>query len=209
MPNLKSVGKVGKKSDSLDYSKLIQAKIDEAVDLLDVTLDVDDPSLAEQITLGDKWDDPFALTKAMDTQPLYYSRWATLLRKLKKQKQEVQQKFDVWVSIIKENLSEEIFSENIDSGMTANNAKPTNVAIENRFNKYYVSEEGAEDLHQEYIEMKKSVDDIEAMIDTVEIVVKAFEQRKDMLISLGSLVRSMVDNQLMIYRDKFKNKKLS
>ncbi len=203
MPNLNNVKKENKKVQ-VDYSTLISNKINEAIEMLDVSLDTDDPKLINQITLGDNWDDPFALTKAMDTQPLYYSRWATLLRKLKKMKQEYQQKYDVWASIIKENLTEEIFDENVQSGMTANNAKPTNQAVENRFNKYYVSDEGDESMHAEYLEMRKQIDNIDNQIDTVDIVVKAFEQRKDMLISLGSLVRSMVDNQLMIYRDKLK-----
>jgi hypothetical protein len=206
MASLKNV-KVEKKSGGTDLSTLINDKIQEAIDMLDVTLDSDDPALIEQITLGDNWDDPFALTKAMDTQPLYYSRWATLLRKLKKFKQEHQQKFDVWASIIKENLAEEIFDENVESGMTANNAKPTNQAVENRFNKYYVSADGDEKMHHEYLEMRKELEKVDNQIDTVEIVVKAFEQRKDMLVSLGSLVRSMVDNQLMIYRDKKKIRK--
>lgn len=185
-----------------ELSKLVESKIEEAISMLDVTMDTDDTKLIDQITLGDNWDDPFALTKAMDTQPLYYSRWATLLRKMRKQKQEYVQKFEVWMSIIKEDLTEEIFNENIESGMTANNAKPTNQSVENRFNKYYVSEDGSDEMHSEYLTMKKIVDEIDNKIDTVEIVVKAFEQRKDMLISLGSLVRSMVDNQLLIHKTR-------
>lgn len=230
MPNLKNVknlkkGKLEKVIDTIvdeingeiesdekfkenikpNFDKLISDKIKEAVEMLDVTLDNNDPALIDQITLGDNWDDPFALTKAMDTQPLYYSRWATLLRKLKNMKQEYQKKYDVWESIVKENITEEIFKENIDSKMTANNAKPTNSAVTNRFNRYCVSIKG--DMHKEYLKMRSELDKINDRIDTVEIVVKAFEQRKDMLISLGSLVRSMVDNQLMIYRDKLRKSK--
>ena len=193
--------------NKLNLSEKIDKKIEEAIKLFDVTLDADDPGLIDQVTLGDNWDDPFALTKAMDTQPLYYARWATLLRKLKKERQECQQRYNVWVSIAKEEINDEIFEENKSSGMTANNAKPTNQAVENRFNKYYISEEGDEEFHNGYLENISPLEKVDLQIDTVEIVVKAFEQRKDMLISLGSLVRSMVDNQLLIYRDKLKNRK--
>ena len=67
---------------STNVAEILENKIRAAQDALDVSLNVDDPDLIDQITLGEKWDDPFALTKAMDTQPMYYAQWATLLRKL-------------------------------------------------------------------------------------------------------------------------------
>lgn len=190
-----------------NLSEAFKKKIEQATSMLDVPLDPNDVNLIEQLTLGDNWDDPFALTKAMDRQPLFYARWATLLRKLKKERQKLQQKYDVWMSISKEEIQDEIFSENVKSGMTANNAKPTNQSVENRFNKYTSDEKT--DLYKQCGEYKQPVDEIDGYIDTVDIIVKAFEQRKDMMISLGSLVRSMIDNQLLIYRQKNKPKTLT
>jgi hypothetical protein len=187
-----------------DIRKMFSNKIEQAIATLDVPLDSDDPDLIDQLTLGDKWDDPFELTKAMDRQPLYYARWATLLRKLKKERQIIQQKYSVWESIAKEQIQDEIFNENVKSGMTANNAKPTNQSVENRFNKY--CSDKTISYSEEYKEYHGELDEIEEQTATVETIVKAFEQRKDMFISLGSLVRSMIDNNLLIYRQKNKTK---
>ncbi len=188
-----------------NLSDAFKKKIEQAIEMLDVPLDPNDVTLVDQLTLGDKWDDPFTLTKAMDRQPLYYARWATLLRKLKKERQRIQSKYDVWMSITKDEIQDEIFNENVKAGMTANNAKPTNQAVENRFNKY------CSDLkisyHEKYVEYYTPLDEIEEQIDIVDVIVKAFEQRKDMFISLGSLVRSMIDNQLMIYKQRTKPQK--
>lgn len=194
-----------KKPISKDFNMFdaFSKKIEQAREMLDVPLDPNDINLSEQLTLGDRWDDPFELTKAMDRQPLYYARWATLLRKLKKEKQKLQQKLDVWMSITKDEIQEEIFQENIKSGMTANNAKPTNQAVENRFNKYCSDNKTA--YHKEFAEYNIPVQQIDDSIDIVDVIVKAFEQRKDMFISLGSLVRSMIDNKLMIYRQRKKS----
>lgn len=190
-----------------DIRKMFSNKIEQAIATLDVPLDSDDPALIDQLTLGDRWDDPFELTKAMDRQPLYYARWATLLRKLKKERQIIQQKYSVWESIAKEQIQDEIFNENVKSGMTANNAKPTNQSVENRFNKYCSDPKIS--YSEEYIEYHGKLDEIEEQTATVETIVKAFEQRKDMFISLGSLVRSMIDNKLLIYRNKNKQDKHS
>ena len=109
------------------------------------------------------------------------------------------------MSITKDELQEEIFAENVKAGMTANNAKPTNQSVENRFNKY--CSDSKTTYYNQMIEYNTPVQEIDDQIDIVDVIVKAFEQRKDMLISLGSLVRSMVDNQLMIYKQRTKSTK--
>ena len=188
---------------STNVAEILENKIRAAQDALDVSLNVDDPDLIDQITLGEKWDDPFALTKAMATKPMNYAHWATLLRKLKREKQILQSSFDVWVSCIKNDLADDIFQENINSGMTASQSKPTGNTIDNRFNYDYIKVPNTEN-YNEYMEYYRPLQQIDEKIDIVEIVVKAFEQRKDMLISLSSLVRGMVDNQLLIYRKTHK-----
>lgn len=198
------MGKLGRNKKTL--SEMIDEKIEQARAVFDVELDSDETDLLEQMTLGRNWDDPFAITKAMDTQPLYFARWATLLKRLKKEKQIIENKFNVWKSIVKEDLADEIFDENKTAGMTANNAKSSLSSVENRFNKYYVSGEDVE-MNKEYLKYHDPLDQINEKIDITDITVKAFEQRKDMLISLGSLIRSMVDNNMLIYRDRNRRQK--
>lgn len=202
-PKVKSlVDETKKITKDFNIREMYNKKIEQAISTLDVPLDKDDPDLIDQLTLGDKWDDPFELTKAMDRQPLYFARWATFLRKMKKERQRVQQIYGTWESITKEQIQDEIFQENVKSGMTANNAKPTNQSVENRFNKY--CSDTKTEYYQNYNKFHGELDEIEEQTAVVETIVKAFEQRKDMFISLGSLVRSMIDNQLLIYRIKNK-----
>ncbi len=146
----------------------------------------------------------------MDRQPIYFARWATLLKKTKRQYQGHLAKFNTFNSVVKEKMSEKIFADNIKKGMTANNAKPTVTAIDGRFENEVVggnwTEPSIRKYHEEFIKLKNNVEVWEQRIDSIDIVVKAFEQRKDMLISLGALVRSMIDNKLFIYKDKKKVK---
>ena len=80
---------------------------------------------------------------------------------MKKEKEMLKQKYDVWVSVIKEELADEIFSENQESGMTANNSKPTAGAVENRFNKYYVQDTDENELF--IVEFDRSDDEREKL----------------------------------------------
>jgi hypothetical protein len=189
-----------------NISSQIEQAIERARKALEVELDPNDSDLINQITLGDGWDDPAVLTKALDRQPLYYARWATLLRNLKKERSRLSTRYDAWMAIKKESLAAAILKENIESGMTASTGKPTGTAIDQRFISDYVAlKKSNKDKHDEYLKYKKPIDSIEEKIDTAEIVVKAFEQRKDMLISLSSIVGKMTDSGLLIYRKKKKN----
>jgi len=181
-----------------DFEDLIQKKISDAEKFLIVELNPNDPMLADQITLGDDWDNPFKLAKALDKHSAYYARWATLLKTLKQKRQRLTERKNVWESKIKKDIENQIFKENKVKGMTANNAKPSSVSVEYRFNSIYNAK------NEDYVKYNKSIINIERQIDIVEVVVKAFEQRKDMLVSMGHLVRTMIEKDLLVCKKLIK-----
>jgi hypothetical protein len=163
----------------------------------------EEESLASQLTLGDDWDNPFKLSKALDQHSAIYARWASVLKRLKNARNQLQLKKDAWESEKREQIAGIIFEENVAAGMTASNAKPTEGAIKDRFKSVYLkTNDKGSFTDEESVEFIRPVVKIDEAIDTIEPIVKALELRKDMLMSMGSLVRAMIDNQLFVYRKK-------
>ena len=175
-------------------TELIQNKLKEARKFLDVRLNPDDPELAEQLTLGSDWDNPSAITRAMDMQPAYYARWATLAKNLEKEREKIQLKFDVWKSKKKLSIREYIREKYIkEKGLTEKQAmeRVTQALVDDKFNsKYNYSNEY-------FLKYKEPLDEIEGEIDKVKLIVKAFEMRRDLLVSMSHLVRSMIDHNIL------------
>ena len=63
-----------------NYLSLIREQSKLAKKDLIVELNPNDPSLSEQLTLGDNWNDPKAVTEAVDMHPMFYARWLTKKR---------------------------------------------------------------------------------------------------------------------------------
>jgi hypothetical protein len=180
-----------------DVLKDIYRKVDE---VFVVPLDEGDSNLKEQITLGSNWDNPYELSKAMDRQPMWYGQWATLLRELKREREKLQLMYKAWESERKEKLTEIIFQSNKKKGMTSNQAKPSASVVNDRFNSFYIDVNGK--YHKKYKKVIGDLNSVEERIDRIEVVVKVMEQRKDMLISLSSLIRTMIDNHMLIKTTK-------
>lgn len=174
----------------------IKKRVKDAKDSLDVSLNPNDPTLIEQMSLGEDWDDPERLAKALDMHSLWRARWSKMLKTLRGEKEKLENKYKTWESIKKEEIYDELFQGNIDEGMTANNAKPTNTTVERRFQKDYVDPEA--ESHKEYQNHKKPLDILNQRIDNISVVVEAFDARTQMLIQLSGLLRSMIDNKIYI-----------
>lgn len=186
---------------------IIKNKISEITNLLDAELDENSDSLFDQITCGDNWDNHNVLMKAMDKQPILYAQWAYLLKSLKHERNKIQAQLDVWTSNKKEAIAEQIYDTNIEGGMTPNNAKPTGGVVDNAFKiKYMEVDDEGDWVDEDYGEFQELLEKYDLKIMKVEIIVEAFKQRKDMLITMGSLLKGVIDNQLYINKSKFKRK---
>jgi hypothetical protein len=179
---------------------IINSKIADAEKFLIVDLNPNDPNLLDQLTLGDDWDNPFKLSQAMDSHSSLYARWATMLKILKQEHKRLIERKIAWESNIKKKIEVKLFKANKLKGMTANNAKPTGASIDYKFNSIYNSKN---EIFNKY---NDPILKLENEIDIINIIVKAFEQRKDMLVGLGHLLRSMLEKDLLIHK-KFNHKK--
>lgn len=188
----------------IDIGKLTAERMKQVDSLLTVELNPNDPSLEEQLSMGDNWDDPSEITKHMDMQPLWYARWASLYRAKQSELRLSSEKFKTWYSVTRQEVYDILYDENIENGMTPNNAKPVEKSVDARFDFIYrnPNPETDEELKcvMEYNEYKDQVEKLEYEVDQLKIVVEALIQRKDMLISLGSMVRTMLDHKLKIQR---------
>lgn len=186
-----------------DMKNIISKRVKEVNDYLNVELNPDDPTLAEQITLQNKWDDPFALTKAMDMQPTYYARWATILRNIKVKREKIRAVYNVWESEKKNKIRRLIYLERKKNGLTDKQASQniTQAMVDDRFNIKYNYD------NKIYCKYKLPLDKVEKEYDEVKIIVDAFAQRKDLLVAYGHLVGNMVKSGIMVMRDKHKKKR--
>lgn len=181
---------------------LIKNKIKEVNNFFNVELNPDDPKLSEQITLGKNWDNPFELTKALDMQPAWYARWAYLLKELQNERAKLQSIYDVWASGRRKLIRKKIVKRKLDKGVTITQANNiTQSVIDDEFNLLY-SYNG--EKKKIFLKYKNPIDEIELQIEKVKIVVDAFKQRKDLLSTMGYLVRSMIENNIMIKKKKKK-----
>ena len=190
-----------------DFQSAMNKQIEKAKSALDVSLNPNDPALINQVTLGDQWDNPSVLAEALDMQPMYYARWATLLRSLKRERDKLKQRYEVWESSVKEKLTKSIYEANVGKGQTPSNAKPSQQSVTDRFNIVYAGRsQKYSEFHDQYLEYYNPIEEIEEKIDTVEVVVKAFEMRANTLISLSHLVRTMIEKGLVVVKLSSKRK---
>lgn len=188
----------------------IKLQMEKSKNYLDpVNLEMDETDLIDIITLGDNWDDPMALMKAMDEHPTYFARWSYVYRFVQNKLDGYKEQYKVWEAKKKDELREQIFDENESGGMTPNNAKPTDSSVNTRFLKHYhqdckpTEEVGEQDI-KDYLLMMKKINIYTARVEKLKIVVEAFKQRTSMLVSMASLLKSMVDNNLLIMKKKRK-----
>jgi hypothetical protein len=179
---------------TFDLNTLIKEKIEDAQKYLIGELSTDDSELVDQMTLGDKWDDPFVLTKACDQHSSFYARWATTLKVLSRKKQRLEERRKAWESSVKKNIEIALYKENKVKGMTANNAKPSAVQVDYRFSSKYNKND------ETFLKYNLPIQRIEAEIDIAEVVVKAFEHRKDMLRNMSQLVCKLLEKDLIVVK---------
>ena len=180
-----------------NYVGIIKKRMDDVRNFLDVELNPDDPSLEEQITLKNSWDNPKELSKAMDMQPAYFARWATVLKHLKTDRAKLDAEYGVWASDRRQKIRALIISKRKKKGLTDKQSEQniTQIMVDDEFNKRY-SYTGSQS--RIFLKYKNPLDEIDRYIDRVSVVVEAFKMRKDLLVVQGYLLKSMLENKIMI-----------
>lgn len=191
--------------------EVIKEQLNKVGSYLDPTnLEMDDADLEDVLTLGENWDDPMTLMEAMDQHPTYFARWSYIYRLTQRKYDFYVERYKTWESGMKDVIRDEIFDKNREKGMTANNSRPTDSAVNARFLSMFYdgcdkngSDAKKSDIN-EYIKLKKSMDIYAGRVEKLKIVVEAFKQRTSMLVSMSSLLKSMVDNNLIILKRRKK-----
>lgn len=190
------------KSKPITIVDAISKKVDEAKKQLDVQVNPDALDLSSQITLGNNWDNPFKLSEALDKQPGIYANWASALAILRREQTKLKEKFNVWQSDRKLKIRDHLINQNKKKGLTNLQAikNITNSMVDDEFNSRYHAGVSIYDKN------RKKLEEINENIEILEIIVTAFKQRKDMLQNLSLLVRSMMENNLLITKRSKGNK---
>jgi hypothetical protein len=216
-----------KMRDEMDKD-IFKKKLQEVKEHLKFKPIEDERTLTELLTLGDEWDRPEVLVRAMDEHPEWEARYAAMLRDVENEKDAAQAKMDFFMSVTLERFEDLIFEANKAKGMTANNAKPTAAKVKGAFTVKIVNgdpddadpffwdmdEDGEVEAVYEtcgervkkYQELFKELDEAIARYDQIKIITQAFKNRKDMLISISSLVGKLVDNGLIVLRKASRKK---
>lgn len=188
----------------MNTNKLIKDKLKEVDDFFysGFKFDPNDVTLKEQITLGKDWDNPKKLSMAMDQHSARYIQWAFLMKQLKVQKEKLELKYKVWESKKKEFIRQSIIDKRVKKELTEKQAMQniTQAMVDGKFNIRYNYK------NEIFVKYKKPVDDIDLKLEQVSLVVEAFKQRKDLLVVLGYVVKSMIENNLLVVYNK-KDKK--
>lgn len=188
-----------KKSLTKPTAQSISSEIDRRIEmlkaLLDVPLNEHDPELVDQLTLGDHWDNPELVMRAFDSHPIFSARWQTYLRKTRLHLQATTQALEIFEGTCKETLATTLYEENVKKKMTPGQAKPSAGLIDRAYLLRVVN--GSGKLHDKYQSLVSAVAVLQEKIDLLEVVVEAFKKRHDMLIQMGSLLRTLIENQMI------------
>jgi len=198
--------------------ELIKKKIEEVKSFLKFDMETDDKSVAEMLTLGGNWDRPEVVMEALDCHAMYEAKWGSLLRRFNLDKAGAESKLKHFEADSKEIIHEIIFADNVGSGMTANNANPTGTKINNFYLVNIINGDGKNsdaftfeekpkkdcetfgDRVRLYNQLKFEYDGACEYAEEVELVVRAFKNRSIMLVQMGGLLKSMMDNQIIILK---------
>lgn len=199
-----------------ELQEAIKKRLREIEDFLQFDPTETDAELAEIMTLGDEWDVPEVVIQALDSHPQYEARYIGLRRTLEIARNRAKDKLAYFEAKTKEWLDETIFDENVTAGMTANNAKPTGPKVNHRFlidivegdpkDKRAANPQDADDpttigdCVKLYRELNGELELAEGAYLQVKIITDALKSRKDLLISMSSLLGRLVDNKLIILR---------
>jgi len=201
-----------------DYEKAIKERLEAINDFLQFEPIKNETELTDIMTLGEYWDDPEVVVKSLDQHPQFEARYIGLRRTCEIAKNRSKAKLDYFDAQMKEWIAEKVFKTNCESGMTANNAKPTGPTINNKYLVDIVEgdpqdkREAGDGLTigecvKQYRVLAEEFGLAEEAFFTVKIITDALKSRKDMLISMAALLGRLVDNKLIILTPRHKRKK--
>lgn len=176
-----------------------------AREILDVSLNFDDDEFKKYLYLETDYNDVDAILKALDRHSFYYMKWKKLQRTTDAKLKRAVESRRIFENKKKRSVKQALYNANIDRGMTASNAKPTESDIDREFLRQYAggSKTAKQKVYNKYnAKIEKAQDDY----DLVEAIVRALESRKEMLTMIASLSKAALENRTFYYETKHKGK---
>lgn len=125
-------------------------------------------NLMEILDLGDQYDNPDKVLQAGDLLSNLYAYYAMLFHHSNEKLEKYNYLFKIWKSKQEEKIKEKLYNNNIEKGMTANNAKPTAADILNRYNQEIVGTEQEKKWSNIINKWSERVSYLRIMRDTVD-----------------------------------------
>lgn len=145
--------------------------------------------LLEELSLGDEYDNPWAIAKYIDEFATRYANWAILLLEAENFLEKAQENFDDWVYLKESVVEAEIIQDRNNSTMAAGLKKaPTAAVVRAEVKKRYAGEWAA---------MAKKVSDQKALRDPLKIVVDAFKIKQYTMGGATGLIKSLYEQKML------------
>jgi hypothetical protein len=159
--------------------------------------------MIEMLDIGQDFDKPDVIIYVIDHIPSLISYASLLLSTLKEEHENLVVSFEKIKSKKLINIRKKIFEINLKSGMTANNAKPTNTDVENSFNKII-------DKDALFIVVKNKLDKVNVKIEHLKILLKFLDNKYETLRTIVSLLKVCIEKDIILPQlSKVKSKKIS
>ena len=190
------------KKESYDLDKTIQQFQDKMFDSVKRLREGHD-DVVGMLSLGEDYDNPDAVLQAADVQNQLYAYYAYLFHHVNKTLDKIETAYALWKSEKELKIYEKLFNQNVDAGMTANNAKPSAVNVANFFNKNVASTDVCVKWLKRIEVAKERVSQLRIMRDTVD-------RRMSGIQTISTLLGKCIDKGLiepeMKVNKKFKSR---
>ena len=130
-------------------------------------------------------DEPFEITEAMKNQASRFLKWADLLNRAKRVLRALEREYEAWYAKVRMKVEEKL--------MGVNGKKPTISDISNGVIRFFP---------KGYSQWNDKLDKAKDNIATLDMVVRATNIKKDMLVSVGQLCSRLIDSGNLVVKDK-------
>ena len=130
-------------------------------------------------------DEPFEITEAMKNQASRFLKWADLLNRAKRVLRTIDRQYEEWYAE-KRRKADKLLRETEDK-------KPTKDDLHNGVIRFFP---------KGYKKHINSIERAKSNVETLEMVVKATNIKKDMLVSIGQLCSRLIDSGNLVVKDK-------
>ncbi len=151
--------------------------------------------IARETTLGEEYDNGFAIAKYVDEFPARYATWAILLLEAETTFLKAEEEFNDWIYLTESKIEEEMIADRNNKNIAAGLKKPPTVSqVRAEVKKRY---SGTPDSPGTWAVMAKQVADARANRDAIKIVADAFKIKQYTMSSGVGMMKSLIEQRMV------------